>query len=323
MPQSGDSSDLMLSIMVITYNHEHYIRAALESIIEQQTAFSIEVVVGEDCSTDGTRAILLEYQARYPTLIRLLLHEHNLGVSHNWETTMQACRGKYIALLEGDDYWTSPQKLQKQVDFLETHPDFSMCFHNTRIKYEEDSPRRASPLVTTHAKTELTLDDVTRDWSIATATVVFRRELLQTVPEWVHNSVVVDLPVFALLASRGRVGYLLGEMSVYRVHAGGVTSTDRQETFLLSLAHMHGCLDRELNFVCHRNLTLKVANNYASLAGLMNNQGNYNAARHYLWQAWRTRAGVGAWPTKEELKALIITFLPSMSPLPKLGAARR
>ena len=296
--------------MVITYNHEHYIRTALDSIIEQQTTFPIEVVIGEDCSTDATRAILLEYQARYPALIRLLLHEHNLGVSHNWETTVQACRGKYVALLEGDDYWTSPRKLQNQVDFLEARPDFSLCFHRTRVEYDAVSLARTSPLVAVHAKTELTLDDVTREWSIATASVVFRRELMRELPGWVHDSLVVDLPVFALLASSGRVGYLPEEMAVYRVNVGGVTNTAKQEEFLLGLAHMHKCLDQELGFVCHHNLAVKIANNYASLAGLMNNEGNYKAARRYLWRAWHIRIRLGVGPTKEEIKSLAVSLFP-------------
>lgn len=317
MNQFVDCSEVMLSVMVITYNHERYIRAALDSIIEQQTTFLTEVVIGEDCSTDDTRAILLEYQARYPSLIRLLLHEHNLGVSHNWETTMQSCRGKYIALLEGDDYWTNPHKLQQQVDFLEARPDFSLCFHRTRVVYEVGLTARTSPLVATHAKTELTLDDVTREWAIATASAVFRRKDLGDLPCWVHASVVVDLPVFALLASRGRVGYLSEEMAVYRVNPGGVTNTAQQENFLLGLVHMHKSLDQELGFVCHHNFALKIANNYASLAGLMNNKGNYKAARRYLWQAWRTRASLGARPAKSEVKALVVSLFPALSRLVK------
>jgi glycosyltransferase involved in cell wall biosynthesis len=315
MSQIIDCSEIMLSVMVITYNHERYIRAALDSIVEQQTTFAMEVVIGEDCSTDGTRAILLEYQARHPSLLRLLLHEHNMGVSHNWETTVQACRGKYIALLEGDDYWTSPHKLQKQVDFLEAHPDYSLCCHRIRVAYEAGSAVRQSAIVAAHDHAELTLNDITREWAIATASVVFRRQLLKELPAWVHNSVVVDLPVYTLLASRGRVGYLPVEMAVYRVNAGGVTNTARQEDFLLGLVHMHKCLDQELGFACHRNLALKVANNYASLAGLMNNEGNYKAARRYLWRAWRVRARLGARPTKIEIKTLLVSLLPSFSRL--------
>ena len=304
--------------MVVTYNHERYIRAALDSIVAQQTTFVVEVVIGEDCSTDGTRAILLEYQARYSVLIRLLLHERNLGVSRNWETTLRACRGKYIALLEGDDYWTSPHKLQRQVDFLESRPDFSLCFHGARVEYEATLPKHTSAIRAAHAKAELTLDDVTKEWSMATATVVFRHEHLRELPGWVHESVVVDLPAFALLASRGRVGYLPGEMAVYRVHAGGVTNTARQEDFLLGLAHMHKCLDQELGFACHHNLTLKIANNYASLAGLMNNGGNYKAARHYLWRAWQTRASLGVGPAKAEIKTLVASLFPALVRLAQL-----
>lgn len=310
MLQSGGSPSIMVSVMIITYNHERYIRAALDSVLEQQVSFPIEIVIGEDCSTDGTRAILCDYAAQYPARIRLLLHEQNLGVSHNWEITMRECRGKYIALLEGDDYWTIPHKLQKQVDFLEAHSDYSMCFHNARVVYENAQHARESHPMTVRAHSEFTLDDVTRDWSIATAAVMFRSKLMRDVPAWVHESVVVDLPVFALLASRGRVGYLPDEMSVYRVNIGGVTNTSQQEAFLLSLARMHSYLDQELNFICHHNLSVKIANNYTSLAGLMNNEGKYAAARHYLVQAWRIRAKVHALPTKEEFKNLIISLFP-------------
>lgn len=312
----------MLSVMVITYNHEQYIRAALDSIVAQQTTFALEVVIGEDCSTDGTRTVLREYQARHPSLIRLLLHDHNLGVSRNWETTLQACRGKYIALLEGDDYWTSPHKLQQQVDFLEARPDFSLCCHRTSVAYEAASSARTSPLLAAQAKPELTLNDITREWAIATASVVFRHEHLKELPGWVHESVVVDLPAFALLASRGRVGYLPEEMAVYRINAGGVTNTSRQEEFLLGLAHMHQCLDRELSFAYHHNLALKLANNYASLAGLMNNEGKHKAARRYLWQAWRTRAGLGMPPAKEEVKTLGASLFPALWRLARLGKKR-
>ena len=317
MYQSVARSSPLLSVMVITYNHEYYIRAALNSILQQQVNFPIEVVVGEDCSTDGTRAILREYETRYPTVIRLLLRERNLGVSHNWENTLQECRGKYIALLEGDDYWTAPHKLQQQVDFLEAHSDYSLCFHNARVIYENAQPPRVSHPMTKHAHSTFTLDDVTRDWSIATATVVFRSELLREIPAWVHESVVVDLPVFALLTSRGRVNYLPEEMSVYRVNSGSVTNNERQEAFLLGLARMHGYLNKELNFTYHRNLAVKIANNYASLAGLMNNEGKYTAARKYLLQSWRIRAAIRALPTREEVKAFTISLFPALYQITK------
>ena len=120
------SKNPLVSAKIITYNHESYIAKAIEGVLIQETDFSIELVIGEDCSTDHTRDIVLEYQKKYPEIIRVITSEHNVGRSKNsWRTT-KACRGKYIAFCEGDDYWTDPLKLQKQVDFLEANPDYGL-----------------------------------------------------------------------------------------------------------------------------------------------------------------------------------------------------
>lgn len=118
-------SDPKLSVVFITYNHEPYLRQSLDGIFMQETDFEFEVVVGEDCSTDNTREILKEYNERYPGKMKLLFREKNLGrpTLNVYETAMEA-KGEYLAFLEGDDYWTDPRKLQKQVDYLETHPDY-------------------------------------------------------------------------------------------------------------------------------------------------------------------------------------------------------
>jgi len=116
----------VVSVYMITYNHESYIAQAIEGIMMQQTDFPIELVIGEDCSTDRTREICLEYQDKYPEIIRLLLPEKNIGIYKNSKSTFIECKGKYIAICEGDDYWTDPLKLQKQVYFLETRPDFAL-----------------------------------------------------------------------------------------------------------------------------------------------------------------------------------------------------
>src|SRR5437016_2968680 len=114
---------MKLSVMMITYNHERYVRHALDSVLMQKVDFDYEIVIGEDRSTDSTREILLEYRDKFPAKFRLLLHEQNIGVIRNCFTTLAACRGEYVALLEGDDYWTSDTKLQKQVEFLDSHRD--------------------------------------------------------------------------------------------------------------------------------------------------------------------------------------------------------
>ena len=122
----------LLSIVTITYNHEPFIAKTIEGVLMQQVNFRIELIIAEDCSTDGTRAICQQYAEQYPALIRLITSESNVGAIANERRAMQAARGKYIAFCEGDDYWTDPLKLQKQVDFLESHPDYSVTFHRCK-----------------------------------------------------------------------------------------------------------------------------------------------------------------------------------------------
>ncbi|MBM3299903.1 MAG: glycosyltransferase, partial [Deltaproteobacteria bacterium] len=112
----------LASVLMITYNHRPYIAQAIECALNQQTDFPFEIVIGEDCSTDGTREIVFEYQRKHPDVIRVLTSDRNLGPMHNFLRTFDACTGKYVAICEGDDYWHHPEKLKMQVDFLESHP---------------------------------------------------------------------------------------------------------------------------------------------------------------------------------------------------------
>jgi len=134
-----------VSVSVATYNHEKYIGRALDSILMQKVNFEYEIVIGEDCSTDHTREIVLSYKDRYPEKIRLLLHESNVGMLENLKQLVLECNGQYVAKLEGDDYWTDPQKLQKQVTFLDCHPDYVACAHNVHIVDENGAVRKDMP----------------------------------------------------------------------------------------------------------------------------------------------------------------------------------
>jgi len=126
-------NQILVSVWMITYNHENYIRESIDSILMQETDFEYEIVIGEDCSTDGTRKILLEYKDKYPEKFKLLLHDKNIGIVDNMLTTFKACSGKYVAMLEGDDCWTDPAKLQKQVDFLEDNSEYIVSYHNIEL----------------------------------------------------------------------------------------------------------------------------------------------------------------------------------------------
>lgn len=130
-------SDYQINIALLTYNHAAYIQRALDSILSQKTDFPFLIIVGDDGSTDGTQAILKSYAQKFPNQIQLLLAEQNQGVFQNIYKILQACTAPYIALLEGDDYWTYPHKLQTQVDFLNQHPDYQGCFHDTVIEIKD------------------------------------------------------------------------------------------------------------------------------------------------------------------------------------------
>lgn len=240
-----DSATPVVSVCMITYNHERFIAQAIESVLMQETDFPVELVIGEDCSTDGTRAIVVEYAQRHPDRIRPLLRERNLGMIPNFVATLQACRGKYIALLEGDDYWTDPHKLQKQVEFLEGHPECSMCFHDVMVVYEDqqqESHRYCSP----DQKTITTLEDLLVGNFIATCSVVFRH-LSIDFPEWFYQLSMGDWALHILNAQRGHVGYIGQLMGAYRVHPGGVWSATRNVQRLRETLKLYGHLDTYLD----------------------------------------------------------------------------
>src|ERR1039457_6833113 len=126
----------VVSVIMMTYNHEPYIAQAIEGVVMQQCKFSIELLIGEDCSTDRTRNICLEYQRRHPQLIRLVTSETNVGMHKNMFRIYCRSKGRYIAICEGDDYWCHECKLEKQVTFLETNPDHTLCIHNAQVIYQ-------------------------------------------------------------------------------------------------------------------------------------------------------------------------------------------
>lgn len=132
----------LVSIAMLTYNHQQYIRKAIDSVLMQEVRFDYEIVVGEDCSTDCTREIIKTYAHQYSQRFKLILHDKNVGMDENSASVRRECTGKYIAILEGDDFWTDTQKLQKQVDFLEANPDYIGICHKMHFVDENDQPKK-------------------------------------------------------------------------------------------------------------------------------------------------------------------------------------
>ena len=211
----------LVSICSITYNHAPFIRQCLDGFLMQQCNFPIEIIINDDCSTDGTTEIIREYAEKYPDKIFPIFQEENLysqGVRGMFQKfVFPKARGKYIALCEGDDYWTDPLKLQKQVDFLETHPDYSMCFHKAKV-IAEDVFECKQLYEGIEEREYFPEEIVSMAQFIPTASLVSRAEVGMTIP-FHPDFKVGDVLIHTNAFVHGRVYGLSEVMSVYRRHA--------------------------------------------------------------------------------------------------------
>lgn len=223
----------LLSVWCITYNHEKFIAEALESFLVQETYFDFDIVIGDDCSTDNTVSIIESYQTKYPYKIKLLQNKYNRGFMHNFIRTLKACKGKYIAMCEGDDYWIDKHKLQKQVDFLKRNSGFSACFHN--VKWIDGKGNTIKLFHELPMKSTYDFRNAIQGWFIH----------MNSICMTTHTGILNDLDHFkdletisgdrllvALLATKGKIGYLNETMSVYRRNEGSITENSNPIRFL-------------------------------------------------------------------------------------------
>ena len=270
MSDSRQSNNpIRVSVHMPAYNHERYIAQALDSALMQRTNFDFEIVIGEDCSTDNTRAVAIEYAERYPQKIRLLAHDKNLGIWENDQAIIRACRGEYIAWLESDDYWSSADKLQKQVDFLDRNTDCSACFHWARRLSDSAKPitwKNGPPDI----KPFYSLDDLLENGHfIPSCTALFRSDLIREPLDWTRHTPFLETTYFVRFALSGKLGFLDEEMAVFRYHSEGIYgkatnaqniqaainahllvgqhfNLDGRESYQRGLARMQHNLNREL-----------------------------------------------------------------------------
>lgn len=208
-----------VSVVTITYNQEPYVRQALDSFLAQDTEFPIEVVVADDASTDGTAEIVGAYAEKHPDVFKPILRPANVGVQANLRGALEATRGDYIALCEGDDYWTDPRKLSRQVAHLDANPKLSVSFHPVRVEWEDGSrPTENFPDPEDHDS--FTLDTLLHRNFIQTNSVMYRRRA--TYADIPLDVMPLDWFLHILHALEGEIGFLPEVMSVYRRHPGGV-----------------------------------------------------------------------------------------------------
>ena len=222
----------VISVWVITYNHAEFIRACLDSILLQRTNYSLEVCIGEDDSTDGTREICQEYAKRYPDVIRLFLRDrcdprrlNSVGVwQFNFIETFRACQGRYIATCDGDDYWCDPNKLQTQVDYLEAHPEFSGCFHKIARVDAKGSVICADCGYPPRRQESYSLNYLLRHSNFSPMLSTVFRNRGDIAPEWIMEAPFGDMVVHAGNLRHGNYGFIDKVMGCYRIHAGGLAS---------------------------------------------------------------------------------------------------
>lgn len=204
-----------VSVCLITYNQRRFIAQAIESAQMQRTCFPVEVVIGDDCSKDGTAEIVASYALKYPQTIRAFFRPQNLGMTRNLRETFEACRGEYVALLEGDDYWTCAEKLQRQSTYMNEHPECALSFHKIVKIHENASDRPVDE--PDLDKDELNISDLISRFCINTCSVMVRRGALLHFPAWAQN----DFHFCLLHAEVGSLRFIPETMAVYRVHKGG------------------------------------------------------------------------------------------------------
>jgi glycosyltransferase involved in cell wall biosynthesis len=257
----------LVSVCLITYKHENYIRQAIESVFIQKVNFPFELIIADDCSPDQTRAIIEKYKNQHPELIRLIFQKKNVGAGRNFLDLLNSANGKYIAYLEGDDYWTDPLKLQTQFDFMEKNPDFSLCYHkiNWIFNYKPADLSKIPSESNINDKEEYNIYDILElGWFIRTCSMFFKNFEL---PNEFEKLYIGDYPLHILLADKGKVGFINKCMATYRINNQGISETmlitddlikkiknHKQQIFLLNY------LNSNTNFKYEKEFKKKIFN---------------------------------------------------------------
>lgn len=215
------SSELpVVSICCITYNHEKYIAEAMDGFLAQTTNFQFEIIVGDDHSTDNTPLILADYAVRFPNIVKLISHSENIGMMLNFKKTFESCKGKYIALCEGDDCWTSINKLQKQIDFMDKNSDFAICFHQC-ANLDQENQKIIKNYPHYSDEKEFSLTDLFTTNIANTCSVIYRNFQIE-IPDFFKILKLGDWPLHMLHAQYGKIKYFPDNLGIYRIHPEGV-----------------------------------------------------------------------------------------------------
>lgn len=243
-------NDIVVSVCCLTYNHEPYIRQCLEGFIIQKTDFEFEVLIHDDASTDNTAEIIREFEEKYPHIIKPIYqteNQYSKGIKATFAYNFPRAQGKYIAFCEGDDYWTDPLKLQKQINFLEANADYSICFHPVLIN---KNGQLVKDYITRQVPESSDIMELANGNYIHTPSVIFRKRI-ENLPNWLVDCSAGDYALHMLNAQYGKIKRLNDIMAVYRIHDSNMWVN--QDEFKMGanvisyLSVMHGNFTSEIN----------------------------------------------------------------------------
>jgi glycosyltransferase involved in cell wall biosynthesis len=292
----SDTSFPLISVCIATYNHEKFIEKALDSVLMQQGNFVLEILVGEDGSTDNTAAIVRDYAQRHPEIIRTFFHDpaDKLFINgrqtgrKNFMHNLTSARGNYIALLDGDDYWLDEHKLEKQLAFLEANNSFVACCH-AAVHVDENDVLQEGYMGHHDVKggeRRFTLHDVLQKNPVPTLSVLFRNPRLAKYPDLFSKTDMADWPLHMLNALRGDIHYVDEKIAAYRLHNAGVWADFRKnvEKVLLSEIAVWTLLLDEPAFAAHTDyIKTLIGKQYDKLVKISLRNHAYNEA----WQYWQ------------------------------------
>lgn len=205
----------LLSVIVITYNQEKYISQTIDSILSQEQDYPYEIVIGEDCSSDGTKGIIEEYAKKYPEIVKPIYNNPNLGLIKNYFNTLSHCSGKYIMECAGDDYWL-PGKVEKQIKFMEANPNVGMCYGVARV-WSEETRKFQKELMGAQRET---IQEIVKSCIIPAATVCFRNDLIKKYVKEINpvekDWLMEDFPMWLWISKESKIQFLNEEFAVYR-----------------------------------------------------------------------------------------------------------
>jgi len=291
---------MKVSVLVVTYNQQKYITQAIDSILMQEVDFDYEIIIGEDNSNDATREIVEELQKIHPERIILSLNNpedseldrrRGFGGKSNFAKCLQACRGKYIAILDGDDYWTDAAKLQTQVDFLDQHPDFAVSFHKTSAVNGEGIAE-----VVTHDQQQpevISLEDLLVMNYVPACAVMFRRGLFGELPDWFYSVKLGDWAIHIMNAQHGKVGCINKVMSAYRL-GPGMWSSLGPECQRLEMINMLDHINAHLDFKYNKQIRAVESVCYYQLAEISFRKGERMKTGNYLRKYLKVSGFTGA-----------------------------